>query len=120
MPSCKKYPPWQGATQFPNCPPGKGHKNSLNPITCPASGCDISTCCEECSAGKSTRWTGAECHPCFAGRYSGVGATNCTNCPEGTHSSRGYLAAGSSSCTACAEGKYSNGGRSECITCSIP
>ncbi len=73
------------------------------------------TSCFFCEAGKFNAGTvnfPTTCTTCNPGGWSGIGATNCSYCPEG----RAPLSVGGTTCAACAVGSYSQAG-APCQTC---
>ncbi|KAL5269710.1 hypothetical protein ACHWQZ_G003239 [Mnemiopsis leidyi] len=132
-----------GATQCTECPSGKGvasgdGKQESDCIWKPCSGgqyLDAQTGCQTCEAGLySAGGTASECTKCDADKYSGTGATQCTDCPSGKGVASGegkqesdctwkpctggkYLD-NEKGCVNCEAGFYSAGGTvSECTKC---
>jgi hypothetical protein len=124
----------RGATTMSVCLPCLGGSTSANGseacscrpgTTGPPGSCDL------CEAGKFKSVDGTEaCATCSAGKYSQVGFSECTNCPENTFSeagstsqsecvcNAGYTQGPGGACDACDYGTFKSGnGSYPCEAC---
>ena len=103
------------------CPAGTYGSDGLTCTSCLAgtynsnTGSTSSTACVQCAAGKYSGPGASSCTNCSKGYYaSGTGNAECTICPVGTYAD----ATGKSSCTSCAAGTYNpNTGSTSSTAC---
>ena len=101
-----------GATTCTNCPTGKVQSAS-GAFAC--NDCDPGTYMGSQGQFQNSNGESNVCNFCPAGKYSGAGATACTNCNNGEYQNEVYK----QSCKTCGTGTFSSpsGYSTECTTC---